>query len=212
MTLVEFYSRMNWWATSSCFLACPRLSGSFQKKPVSWREKKIKEMSNHNWHINIVSEKLNFSMLLILDRVLCHFCFKPKKVTNDVLSIDNSRKSQILISSIILLKTALDALPLLSKVHQIAFHIILFSLILNWFEIIIVFFHPRFLRMQGVFFLEMFTSPSVRTKNMLWYEKGTFLGNCRRICLPLFPDRTYTCVVTSRSHFFFCIFVSLALA
>ncbi|KAM7525530.1 hypothetical protein LguiA_015432 [Lonicera macranthoides] len=50
------------------------------------------------------------------DRVLCHFCFKPKKVTNDVLSIDNSRKSQILISSIILLKTALDALPLLSKV------------------------------------------------------------------------------------------------
>nr|XP_027080319.1 DNA mismatch repair protein MSH4 isoform X3 [Coffea arabica] len=50
------------------------------------------------------------------DRVLCHFCFKPKKVTNGVLAIDNARKSQILISSIILLKTALDALPLLSKV------------------------------------------------------------------------------------------------
>ncbi|KAL0395130.1 UNVERIFIED_CONTAM: DNA mismatch repair protein MSH4 [Sesamum latifolium] len=49
------------------------------------------------------------------DKVLCHFCFKQKKVTNGVLAIDNSRKSQILISSIILLKTALDALPLLSK-------------------------------------------------------------------------------------------------
>ncbi|KAK3039502.1 hypothetical protein RJ639_028084 [Escallonia herrerae] len=50
------------------------------------------------------------------DRVLCHFCFKPKKVTNEVLVTDNARKSQNLISSIILLKTALDALPLLSKV------------------------------------------------------------------------------------------------
>ncbi|KZV50723.1 MUTS-like protein 4 [Dorcoceras hygrometricum] len=50
------------------------------------------------------------------DRVLCHFCFKSKKVTNDVVTIDNSRRSQILISSIILLKTALDALPLLLKV------------------------------------------------------------------------------------------------
>ncbi|KAL3497512.1 hypothetical protein ACH5RR_040244 [Cinchona calisaya] len=50
------------------------------------------------------------------DRVLCHFCFKPKRVTNGVLAIDNARKSQILISSIILLKTVLDALPLLTKV------------------------------------------------------------------------------------------------
>ncbi|KAI3727449.1 hypothetical protein L6452_16063 [Arctium lappa] len=50
------------------------------------------------------------------DRVLCHFCFKPKKVTNEVLGIDNARKSQVLISSIIVLKTALDALPFLSKV------------------------------------------------------------------------------------------------
>ncbi|KAK4417224.1 DNA mismatch repair protein MSH4 [Sesamum alatum] len=49
------------------------------------------------------------------DKVLCHFCFKQKKVTNGVLAIDNSGKSQILISSIILLKTALDAVPLLSK-------------------------------------------------------------------------------------------------
>ncbi|KAF3944662.1 hypothetical protein CMV_028886 [Castanea mollissima] len=49
------------------------------------------------------------------DRVLCHFCFKPKKATNGVLGIDYARRSQMLISSIILLKTALDALPLLSK-------------------------------------------------------------------------------------------------
>ncbi|KAJ8775272.1 hypothetical protein K2173_020276 [Erythroxylum novogranatense] len=51
-----------------------------------------------------------------IDRVLCHFCFKPKKITNEVSGADNARKSQLLISSIILLKTALDALPLLSKV------------------------------------------------------------------------------------------------
>ncbi|KAJ6963135.1 DNA mismatch repair protein MSH4-like [Populus alba x Populus x berolinensis] len=50
-----------------------------------------------------------------IDRILCHFCFKPKRVTNEVLGADNARRSQVLISSIILLKTALDALPLLSK-------------------------------------------------------------------------------------------------
>ncbi|CAK9311117.1 unnamed protein product [Citrullus colocynthis] len=50
------------------------------------------------------------------DRVLCHFCFKQKKVTNEVLRADNAKKSQNLICSIILLKAALEALPLLSKV------------------------------------------------------------------------------------------------
>ncbi|XVF00123.1 hypothetical protein REPUB_Repub03eG0258100 [Reevesia pubescens] len=50
------------------------------------------------------------------DRVLFHFCFKPNKVTNVVLGVDNARKGQILISSIILLKTALDALRFLSKI------------------------------------------------------------------------------------------------
>ncbi|XP_059644121.1 DNA mismatch repair protein MSH4 [Cornus florida] len=69
------------------------------------------------------NEQLFFGLSQVLrkfpketDRVLCHFCFKPKKVTNEVLSIDNAKKSQILISSIILLKTALEALPLVSKV------------------------------------------------------------------------------------------------
>ncbi|KAI3990615.1 hypothetical protein MKX01_022915 [Papaver californicum] len=69
------------------------------------------------------NEELFFGLTQVLrkfpketDRVLCHFCFKPKKVTNQVLSHDNSKKSQVLISSIILLKTALEALPLLSKV------------------------------------------------------------------------------------------------
>ncbi|KAF5477515.1 hypothetical protein F2P56_004148 [Juglans regia] len=69
------------------------------------------------------NEQLFFGLSQVLrkfpketDRVLCHFCFKPKKITNEVLGIDYARKSQMLISSIILLKTALDALPLLSKV------------------------------------------------------------------------------------------------
>ncbi|KAL4602426.1 hypothetical protein ACB092_10G052700 [Castanea dentata] len=68
------------------------------------------------------NEQLFFGLSQVLrkfpketDRVLCHFCFKPKKVTNGVLGIDYARRSQMLISSIILLKTALDALPLLSK-------------------------------------------------------------------------------------------------
>nr|XP_048320551.1 DNA mismatch repair protein MSH4 isoform X2 [Ziziphus jujuba var. spinosa] len=59
------------------------------------------------------------------DRVLCHFCFKPKKVTNEVLGVDSSKKSQMLVSSIILLKTTLDALPLLSKVLKDAKSIVL---------------------------------------------------------------------------------------
>ncbi|KAJ8633736.1 hypothetical protein MRB53_027072 [Persea americana] len=69
------------------------------------------------------NEELFFGLSQVLrkfpketDRVLCHFCFKPKKVTNEVLGDTNARKSQLLISSIILLKTALEALPLLSKV------------------------------------------------------------------------------------------------
>ncbi|KAM4073734.1 hypothetical protein ACB094_10G042100 [Castanea mollissima] len=68
------------------------------------------------------NEQLFFGLSQVLrkfpketDRVLCHFCFKPKKATNGVLGIDYARRSQMLISSIILLKTALDALPLLSK-------------------------------------------------------------------------------------------------
>ncbi|XP_020084486.1 DNA mismatch repair protein MSH4 isoform X2 [Ananas comosus] len=50
------------------------------------------------------------------DKVLCHFCFKPRKVTEEVLKSVNGRKSQMLISDIIVLKTALDAIPFLSKV------------------------------------------------------------------------------------------------
>ncbi|CAO2819470.1 unnamed protein product [Amaranthus hypochondriacus] len=66
------------------------------------------------------NEQLFFGLSQVLrkfpketDRVLCHFCFKPK-VTSKVLAGDGARKSQMIISSIILLKTALDALPLLS--------------------------------------------------------------------------------------------------
>ncbi|XP_031392711.1 DNA mismatch repair protein MSH4 isoform X1 [Punica granatum] len=69
------------------------------------------------------NEKLFFGLSQVLrkfpketDRVLCHFCFKPKKVMNESLGVDHARKSQLLVSSIILLKTALDSLPLLSKV------------------------------------------------------------------------------------------------
>ncbi|KAL8137932.1 hypothetical protein V2J09_003933 [Rumex salicifolius] len=69
------------------------------------------------------NEQLFFGLSQVLckfpketDRVLCHFCYKPKKVTNEACGINSFKKSQILVSSIILLKTALDALPLLSKV------------------------------------------------------------------------------------------------
>ncbi|KAK4262585.1 hypothetical protein QN277_028129 [Acacia crassicarpa] len=68
------------------------------------------------------NEQLFFGLSQVLrkfpketDRVLCHFCFKPKKVTNESLVVDHAKKSQVLVSSVILLKTALDALPLLSK-------------------------------------------------------------------------------------------------
>ncbi|KAG2636976.1 hypothetical protein PVAP13_2NG481800 [Panicum virgatum] len=50
------------------------------------------------------------------DKVFCHFCFKPKKVMDEVLKPPNGRKSQMLISDIIILKTALDAIPFFSKV------------------------------------------------------------------------------------------------
>ncbi|KMZ57700.1 DNA mismatch repair protein mutS [Zostera marina] len=50
------------------------------------------------------------------DRVLCNFCFKPKKINDQILRSTNPRKSQLMISNIIILKTALDAFPFLSKV------------------------------------------------------------------------------------------------
>lgn len=59
----------------------------------------------------------NFFGPLLADKVLCHFCFKPKKVTDEVLKSPNGRKSQMLISDIIVLKIALDALPFLSMVN-----------------------------------------------------------------------------------------------
>ncbi|GMJ06112.1 MUTS HOMOLOG 4, ARABIDOPSIS MUTS HOMOLOG 4, MUTS-like protein 4 [Hibiscus trionum] len=88
----------------------------------------LKDIETINTRLDCVdelmsNEQLFFGLSQVLrkfpketDRVLCHFCFKPKKITNEVLGVDNAKKSQILISSIILLKTALDALPLLSKV------------------------------------------------------------------------------------------------
>ncbi|KNA15413.1 hypothetical protein SOVF_098510 [Spinacia oleracea] len=80
-------------------------------------------ITNHSLSDELMSnEQLFFGLSQVLrkfpketDRVLCHFCFKPK-VTNKVLAGDSAKKSQIIISSIILLKTALDALPLLSTV------------------------------------------------------------------------------------------------
>lgn len=60
---------------------------------------------------------------MVSDRVLCHFCFKPKKDTIEALAVDRAKKSQMLVSSVILLKTALDALPLLSKVPLSQTHI-----------------------------------------------------------------------------------------
>ncbi|KAL6639308.1 hypothetical protein ACP70R_023038 [Stipagrostis hirtigluma subsp. patula] len=50
------------------------------------------------------------------DKVLCHFYFKPKKVTAEVLKPATGRRSQMLISDIVVLKTALDAIPFFSKV------------------------------------------------------------------------------------------------
>ncbi|XP_028550917.1 LOW QUALITY PROTEIN: DNA mismatch repair protein MSH4 [Dendrobium catenatum] len=69
------------------------------------------------------NEELFFGLVQVLrkfpkdtDKVLCHFCFKTTKVAGEAVKSANARKSQMLISNIIILKTALDALPLLSKV------------------------------------------------------------------------------------------------
>ncbi|RDX85856.1 DNA mismatch repair protein MSH4, partial [Mucuna pruriens] len=88
----------------------------------------LKDMETINARLDCLdelmsNEQLFFGLCQVLrkfpketDRVLCHFCFKPKKVTAEALAVDRAKKSQVLVSSVILLKTALDALPLLSKV------------------------------------------------------------------------------------------------
>ncbi|CAI8589131.1 unnamed protein product [Vicia faba] len=87
----------------------------------------LKDIETINARLDCLDELMNneqlfFALCQVLrkfpketDRVLCHFCFKPKKVTIEALSVDRAKKSQVLVSSVILLKTALDALPLLSK-------------------------------------------------------------------------------------------------
>lgn len=54
------------------------------------------------------------------------------------MGVDNARKSQLLVSSIILLKTALDALPLLSRVNLFSFSHIQVRLLRCMFQNIIV--------------------------------------------------------------------------
>eukprot|EP01018_Ginkgo_biloba_P001943 Gb_27667 [translate_table: standard] len=69
------------------------------------------------------NEKLFFGLSQVLqkfpkdtDRVLCHFCFKPKKTSIEGSKFTSARRSQMVVASIILLKAALEALPLLSEV------------------------------------------------------------------------------------------------
>lgn len=88
----------------------------------------LKDMETINARLDCLDELMNNEELFFglsqglrkfpkeTDKVLCHFCYKPKKVTEEVLKPANGRKSQLLISNIIILKTALDALPFLSKV------------------------------------------------------------------------------------------------
>ncbi|GLJ30559.1 hypothetical protein SUGI_0605080 [Cryptomeria japonica] len=51
-----------------------------------------------------------------IDRVLCHFCFKPKKLSVESSKCTSGRRSQMIVASVVLLKEALEALPLLSEV------------------------------------------------------------------------------------------------
>lgn len=102
--------------------------------------------------------------------MLCHFCFKQKKVTNEVLRADNAKKSQNLICSIILLKAALEALPLLSKVISFQIHTRLFKCPVHTCDSFVQNF--RYLRKQRVFFLQTFTNLFVKTKNLQPLERG----------------------------------------
>lgn len=97
----------------SYFLVCHRVFANFQKKLVS-----LYILLNKISHVGYLSNDYHQLFNILLDKVLCRFCFKPKKVTEEVLRPANGRKIQILISDIIVLKTALDALPFLSKVYR----------------------------------------------------------------------------------------------
>lgn len=96
----------------SYFLGCRKVFANFQKKLVTLQFDIKPDL--------LVSLSYEYRQQFIIcpDKVLCRFCFKPKKVTDEVLRPANSRKIQILISDIIVLKTALDSLPFISKVNE----------------------------------------------------------------------------------------------
>ncbi|KAG0452722.1 hypothetical protein HPP92_025386 [Vanilla planifolia] len=73
------------------------------------------------------NEELFFGLVQVLrkfpketDRVLCQFCYKTTKASGEAKKPESGRKSQMMISNIIILKTTLDALPLLSEVLKSA--------------------------------------------------------------------------------------------
>ncbi|RYR03520.1 hypothetical protein Ahy_B06g082522 [Arachis hypogaea] len=96
---------------SSAMLYCAFYSSAFEEIEVLRIRQERELVEGDNRRYRKVPEEQ--------DRVLCHFCFKPKKVTNEALSVDHAKKSQVLVSSVILLKTTLDALILLSKVSAV---------------------------------------------------------------------------------------------
>ncbi|KAJ7520528.1 hypothetical protein O6H91_19G009400 [Diphasiastrum complanatum] len=53
-----------------------------------------------------------------LDRVLCHFCFSKRKITEDITGSASTKRSQAIVASIILLKEAIQLLPPLLEVLQ----------------------------------------------------------------------------------------------
>lgn len=154
----------------------PKETGKPQKERKKLNKVR-KKKSSGSLSINCFILNVSF---LHSDRVLCHFCFKPEKVTNEVLGVDYARKSQMLISSIILLKTALDALPLLSKVNMFACYDMPydFSCTQVCLEVSLYFINRRCLRMQKVFFLQTFTSLYVKMRNMHPLERGMSQASC----------------------------------
>ncbi|KAI6707368.1 hypothetical protein NL676_010330 [Syzygium grande] len=79
----------------------------------------LKDIETINARLDCLDELMSNEHLFFgLSQVLRKFPKETakKKVTSGSLGFDQARKSQLLISSIILLKTALDALPLLSTV------------------------------------------------------------------------------------------------
>jgi hypothetical protein len=113
----HYFFRRRWQRMRNFSLEFLKHSWSFQQILVNTVKMDHKHLI-YQWSLQkIVNENFVFwNLNIVKDRILCHFCFRQKKTVPSLHNSSGAKRSQALISSIILLKQAIEVLPALTEV------------------------------------------------------------------------------------------------